>query len=193
MIPKFSLVIGIAAAALVLVAPAGAVFPTLDGGDTGYAERAGSAAGVAPDFWNYDASGQKVADTSPGMGPEDVATLYSGQRLESAARREVSSMLDARERSLATGLYVRLSTSTPPDVFERAVAAGPVDGSMLDRFIANDNRFQPRPTNPTVAVSVGSGSEIEWPQLGIVFGIGMVLAIGLLLTLRATRQRPLAH
>jgi hypothetical protein len=83
MISKFSLVIGIATAALVLVlvlvSPAGAVFPTVDGGDSGYADRTGSEAAAAPDFWNYDGSGQKVADTSPGVAPEDVAALYSGE------------------------------------------------------------------------------------------------------------------
>jgi MYXO-CTERM domain-containing protein len=79
MTPKFSLIIGTAVAALVFAAPAAAVFPTVDGGDSGYAERAaGSVATVAPDFWNYDANGQKVADTSPGVAPEDVASLYAG-------------------------------------------------------------------------------------------------------------------
>jgi hypothetical protein len=119
--------------------------------------------------------------------------IEARQRLESATRREVASMLDARERAFGTKLYVQLSTRTPSDVFERAVAAGPVGGSTLDRFVANDNRFQPRPTNPTVAVSVSSGSEIEWPQLGIGFGVGIVLVLGLMLAIRATRQRPLAH
>ena len=79
MTPKFSLLIGTAVTALVFAAPAAAVFPTLDGGDTGYGSK-DSSAGLAaqPDFWNYDQSGQQVANTSPGLAPEDIGTLYSG-------------------------------------------------------------------------------------------------------------------
>lgn len=79
MTPKFALLIGTAVTALVFAAPAVAVFPTVDGGDTGYGSK-DSSAGLAahPDFWNYDQSGQQVANTSPGMAPEDIGTLYSG-------------------------------------------------------------------------------------------------------------------
>jgi hypothetical protein len=42
-------------------------------------------------------------------------------------------------------------------------------------------------------VSVTSGREIEWPQIGIGFGIGLLLAAGLYLAMRFTRIRPLAH
>ncbi len=30
------------------------------------------------DFWNYDASGTKIADTSPGIAPDRLAQLWSG-------------------------------------------------------------------------------------------------------------------
>jgi hypothetical protein len=30
------------------------------------------------DFWNYDASGKKIADTSPGVSPDQLAELWSG-------------------------------------------------------------------------------------------------------------------
>lgn len=85
MTPKFSLIIGIAAMALVFAAPAVAVFPTIEGGDSGYGENAGSAALVfdsrtatPTDFWNYDASGQRIADASPGLAPQDLATQFAG-------------------------------------------------------------------------------------------------------------------
>ena len=33
-----------------------------------------------PDFWNYDpATGVKIADYSPGVAPEDLATLWSAK------------------------------------------------------------------------------------------------------------------
>lgn len=78
MTPKLSLLISIAGAALVFAAPASAVFPTLDGGDTGYAPKDSGSQSVQPGFWNYDQSGQKIANTSPGVAPQDLATLYSG-------------------------------------------------------------------------------------------------------------------
>jgi hypothetical protein len=77
--PKISLIIGTALAALVFAAPAAAVFPTVDGGDSGYTGKAaGSVVATAPDFWNYDANGNKVANTSPGVAPEDLATMFAG-------------------------------------------------------------------------------------------------------------------
>jgi len=48
--------------------------------------------------------------------------------------------------------------------------------------------------NPPASVpTVASGSEIDWPELGIGFGVGMVLLLGLILTVRVGRNRPLAH
>ena len=41
--------------------------------------------------------------------------------------------------------------------------------------------------------TIDVGRDIEWPQIGIGFGVGVLLAIGLLLAVRATRIRPLAH
>ena len=45
----------------------------------------------------------------------------------------------------------------------------------------------------TPTVSASSGSEIEWPQLGIGFGLGILLVAGLWLAIRMTKGRPLAH
>lgn len=33
------------------------------------------------DFWNYDASGNKIADTSPGVAPDQLAVLWSGSNV----------------------------------------------------------------------------------------------------------------
>jgi hypothetical protein len=33
------------------------------------------------DFWNYDASGKKIADTSPGVSPDQLAQLWSGSNV----------------------------------------------------------------------------------------------------------------
>ena len=41
--------------------------------------------------------------------------------------------------------------------------------------------------------SVTGGNDIEWPQIGIGFAIGLVLAFGLYLAMRLMRVRELAH
>jgi hypothetical protein len=61
--------------------------------------------------------------------------------------------------------------STYKDAFERAV---PPQGSV-----------------PVSATS--SGTEIEWPQVGVGLGIGLLLALGLGLIMRAVHIRPFAH
>lgn len=46
---------------------------------TGTTEPAGVPRHV--DFWNYDANtGEKIANSSPGVAPEDLARLWSGSR-----------------------------------------------------------------------------------------------------------------
>jgi hypothetical protein len=49
------------------------------------------------------------------------------------------------------------------------------------------------PTNPLVVSAMHSGTDLEWPQLGIGLGTGIALALGQMLMLRQTTQRPLAH
>jgi hypothetical protein len=57
-----------------------------------------------------------------------------------------------------------------------------------------DDRFRIDHTNsPVQGAPTSSGTEIEWPQIGVGFGIGLVLALGLYLAMRFTRPRPLAH
>jgi hypothetical protein len=46
---------------------------------------------------------------------------------------------------------------------------------------------------PASASAVGSGSEIDWPQLGIGLGVGMAVLLGLILTVRIGRSHPVAH
>ena len=46
---------------------------------------------------------------------------------------------------------------------------------------------------PTTIAASDSGREIEWSQIGMGFGLGILLAIGLFLAMRSTRVRHLAH
>jgi hypothetical protein len=49
-------------------------------------------------------------------------------------------------------------------------------------------------SGPSVTgVESSSGRDLNWPQIGIGFGIGILLAIVLGLSLKATRPRTLAH
>jgi hypothetical protein len=49
------------------------------------------------------------------------------------------------------------------------------------------------PATASVPVSVTSGTDIEWPQVGVGLGIGLLLALGLGLIMRAVHIRPFAH
>jgi hypothetical protein len=49
------------------------------------------------------------------------------------------------------------------------------------------------PSAPIQTASSESGRQIEWPELGIGFAIGILLVSGLWLATRVTKARPLAH
>ncbi len=183
------------------------------------------------DFWNYDQqTGKKISNTSPGIAPEELASLYG-----------VSSDLtvptvypDAFERAAAQGNVHGAATTAPPDAFERAAGvhgvtsseqALTVRGEELNRqnalgaftklapdafertalsqgttssgVISGDDRVRIDPASlPTLtspSTSPTSGTAIEWPQVGIGLGLGIALMLGVVLALRATRIRQLAH
>jgi hypothetical protein len=95
---------------------------------------------------------------------------------------------EARERSFGTKLQARLSSETSSDVVGRAVDAR---GTSPDPV--RDDRFRLDATTGSEPITISSGSEIEWPQIGIGFGVGIVLMLGLYFALRGTRNRPLAN
>ena len=116
-----------------------------------------------------------------GADRQDGATVVGSpdlvDRVIAARQKELATMLDARERSLGT---------------QRAESAKGTGTS--DQFNANDNRFRTTPVNEPIEVATtGSGDEIEWPQVGFGAVLGIVLMLGLMLVLRTTRSRELAH
>jgi len=178
MTPRISLITAVFAAALAVSVPAAF-------GDSWGADRQNGTTFVgSPD----------LVDRAVAAEQRRLATMLDArEHAYIAGRDELSTpMLDARERGLTEKREVQLGSGVYPDAFERAVAAR---GSTVDRFVANDDRFQIDPSsNPVQVAATGdSGREIEWPQIGIGLGIGMALILGLLLALRATRHRPLAH
>jgi hypothetical protein len=97
--------------------------------------------------------------------------------------------MDAGERALRVqGTETRII----PDAFERAVGSRGTDG-----FVKGDDFVRVDPSNlPTVVVEAtptSTGTEVEWPQIGIGFLIGLLLTIGIALTIRFNRETPLAH
>jgi hypothetical protein len=119
-----------------------------------------------------------------GSNPQDAVTYFKANELATLVQQPVQ--LDRR-----TDAWDRTApapqSSTYRDAGQRSTF--PVTGS--DGYV-DANQRGVGPVNPTVSPT-SSGTDIEWPQVGIGLGIGIALAFGLLLMLRATRQRPLAH
>jgi hypothetical protein len=99
------------------------------------------------------------------------------------------SSIDAREQALTAKYEAQMASTLAPDSFERAANAAIRD----HREIVVDDRFRLDPTNVPTVTATSSGREIDFPQVGIGLGIGLLLAIGLYLAVRFTRIRPLAH
>ena len=119
-------------------------------------------------------------------GPDAV------ERAVNAANRtsNVSIYPDAVERAVNAATHTS-TVSVYPDAFERALNTRI---SSLPTTIPGDNhdRIEALDTPSPVSVS-SSGRDVEWPQIGIGFGMGALLALGLVLTLRLVRARELAH
>ena len=129
------------------------------------------------DNWGADPQSQTV------VGSPDAI-----DRAVAADQKRLETMLDARERAYGTKREVQLGTGVYPDAFERAVTAHERTSGFR-----GDDRFTIDPSSQPGPVSVtGDGREIEWPQVGIGFGIALALLMGLLLAVRG-RRHPLAH
>ncbi len=73
---------------------------------------------------------------------------------------------------------------------------GQTEGVRLARSdrgdpLAASLEFAARSAGTASVAPTSSGSGIEWPQLGAGFGLGILLALGVVLGLRHARVRPL--
>lgn len=160
----------------------------------------GAALVLAPtalgDPWFADR--QEQARVSPGV---DRAVAASQHRLAIALDARDRSLterpagatvspLDAREKAFGAKREAQLASAVSPDAFERAVESH--TGSVREPVV--DDRFRIDPTTvPGPGSVAASGREVEWPQIGIGFAIGLLLAAGLYLAMRLSRTRQLAH
>jgi hypothetical protein len=97
--------------------------------------------------------------------------------------------LEARERALGTKNEILLSSDFDAEGFAQALQPRETRPDPV-----RDDRFRIDPTSsPVQAASTSSGTEIDWPQVGVGFGIGLVLALGLYLAMRFTRLRQPAY
>jgi hypothetical protein len=168
MTPKFSLVAAVAGAALLIAVPAFAA-PAPDVVERTVAQREAT----MPQWQKAEQLRSVALNRQYGLGEFAPKTTYR----------------DAHERVYRVG-GVQFNSTNSPDAFGRAVAARGTSG-----VISGDDHVRIDPANlpTTVPSSSPSGREVEWPQVGIGFGIGMLLALGLVLALRMTRIRPIAH
>jgi len=150
------------------------------------------------DFWNYDPrTGEQVANASPGMDAGNLGSLYS-TGLERPSDTSIG-----MNRQYGLGTFAGL----PGGAFERAVVASE-RGSVADRSIglnrvyglgeftsvpSGDAHGRVAPLDPISTPTVSTGRDVDWPQVGIGFAIGLLLALGLALAARMARIRPLAH
>ena len=105
------------------------------------------------------------------------------------ANSNVSSYPDAFQRALS--VETRSRAAMYPDAFQRALTSQ-IDASLAGVPGDHHERIEALTAPSTVSVSA-SDSGVEWPQVGIGFGLGALLALGLTLSVRAVRTRELAH
>ena len=162
-------------AALVLAVPAAwgnqPVYQQNGSGDSANASQLprGAALGGGPEFLR----GTALESVLTGATQEGL--LRGDDHVTTPSSQPLDDMVDAGARAAAIGRTV-------------------VEPVATGGFMTGDDHVTSVPADVPVSSPVtSSGREIEWPQVGIGVGIGALLAVGLLLAVRYTRPRPLAH
>jgi hypothetical protein len=187
-----SLIIGIAVVALVAV-------PTA----LGEGMLAGS---VQPDAVKLFYANERATMST---GSTSAPVIVSENTPESPAVRAERLRNEGLNKLYGLGEFAPSTVSTYKDANERVVEPQSVRAERLRSEGLNRmyglGEFAPTlnykdanervdlPTTPVAEPVTSSGTDVEWPQIGIGFGIGIALAIALGLSLRVTRHRPLAH
>jgi hypothetical protein len=212
---KFSYITGVAGVALVLAAPAfGKSQPVVPqwqqalearsqqlNRNFGLGDFAKNNTWQATSVSTYRDAGER---SSVPTQPPAVATYRdAGERVGAKSGGELQYLAALEARSRELNRIHRLGEFAPTQIDPQFLAAMQARSEALNRknglgsygpigVSDTDRSFVDNPSTPATPVSVTSGSEIEWPQVGIALGIGIVLVIGLGLALRM-RRPPLAH
>ena len=201
MTPKISLITATVGVALVFAVPAF--------GDNWGGDRQDQPVRVSPDLVDLLAAKNGTVDSAvvdalnkPNMLDARERALGVNQAVPVDARSdalnkqyglgEYRSTLDARERALSVP---KTSAPQPQGFDARSDGLNRLYGlGTYASPVVADDRFRIDHSNEPVTVSAtSSGREIEWPTIGIGFGIAIALMFGLVLTLKATHSRPFAH
>ncbi len=187
MTPKISLIIGIAVTALAFGVPTALGERQLVG--------APEPDGVAYFYANERATLAQQID-SPARQSDSSATAAFFANERATLAQQIDSPARQSDSSATAAFYANESVARPG---QEAVAAFYANerATLVEqggRSVGSRDQVPLDPnsvSSPTVTAS--SGSEIEWPQLAIGFGLGILLVAGLWLAMRMTKGRALAH
>jgi len=79
-----------------------------------------------------------------------------------------------------------MSSTPAPDWFERAAAAAERQGAAAPYVDAFER--PPAVSAETTSSTIDSGAEIAWGQIGLAFGLGLLLALGLSMAITLPRR-----
>ena len=119
------------------------------------------------------------------LEPDAVAYFYANERATVGA--QVGNTLVSRPDS-----HEVARPFTYNDAAERVQRIAGYGGREVIGLSGDDHVTGPTSV-PVGNPAVSSGRELEWPQVGLGFGVGILLMFGLWLAVRTTRIRPLAH
>jgi hypothetical protein len=121
--------------------------------------------------------------------PTALGAYPLGDSPSTSKQQDAVTFFYANERSTLAQQPVQLRRT---DAWDRT-ATPPATLSSTYKDAGERVNLNELPSTPVVEPVASSGTDVDWPQVGIGFGIGIALAIVLGLSFRATRQRPLAH
>lgn len=145
-----------------------------------------TASAQSPDVVDRAVAARLATQSTPRVSPDVLERVVAAQQRNHPVvlrSDSVESAIVARGTSGATIVY--------PDVVDRAVTAQQRNLPIVHRYSDSAEGAIVAANLPTQPTS--SGTEIEWPQIGIGFGVGIFLMLTLWLGFRATRTRQLAH
>jgi hypothetical protein len=186
---RFSTIITIVGAALVVA------IPTAWGGER---QGPGSLA-VSPEVYDLTVSSDEPFAQRLGPGSLAVSPGVFEQTVSANEKSPIESNVgtygDANQRGIVgdRAAWAAYRASFDKYVTEKQGPSGVV-GSYEDAATRTGPvPNEPSPTNPSPITPTASGPDIQWPELGIGFGVGMLVLLGLILTVRVGRSHPVAH